>query len=125
MPQALKSSKTRESNDADNIDEGIVIDECPIPQRKTAAPVTAAPGTNVEDEGFISARALKKRLPERSAAEEDAPPSSQPALPLSQLAPPLSQPARHGPSSHSQSPENNEEDDETPPPPSTQPHRAP
>ncbi|KAG6905901.1 hypothetical protein DXG01_017035 [Tephrocybe rancida] len=148
MPQAPKSSKTWESKDADNIDEGIVIDdlqapppapEHPVPCRKTAAPVTAAPGTNAEDEAFIPARALKKRLPKRSAAEEDAPPPSQPAPPLSQpapplsqlapplsqLAPPLSQPARCGLSSRSQSPENNEEDNETPPPPSTQPHRAP
>ncbi|KAG6913941.1 hypothetical protein DXG01_003387 [Tephrocybe rancida] len=85
MPRAPKSSKTQESNDTDDIDEGIIIDdlqapppaqECPVPQRKTTAPVTAAPGTDTEDEGFISARSLKKRLPkspsdfEATSAEE-------------------------------------------------------
>ncbi|KAG6904266.1 hypothetical protein DXG01_011299, partial [Tephrocybe rancida] len=141
-PQALKPTETRESTNKNtdanptkaiqktrqsrNADEDIITDDVqapppaqkrPVPcKKKTAAPVTAALSTNAEDGSFMPAHALKKWLPNRLAAEEDAPPLSQPAPPLPQPVPPSQ--------SRSQSPEDNKEDGKTPPPPSTQPHRA-
>ncbi|KAG6913187.1 hypothetical protein DXG01_008905, partial [Tephrocybe rancida] len=111
-----------------NANEDIVTDgstSC-AHKKKTTAPVTATLSTDAEDGSFMPTHALKKWLPDGSAAEEDAPPLSQPVPPLSQPAPPLSQPVPPlpQPAPLSQSPEDNREDRKTPLPPSTQPHRA-
>ncbi|KAG6904279.1 hypothetical protein DXG01_011195 [Tephrocybe rancida] len=92
---------TRTSLQMVNVQAPPPVQKCPVPRKKkTAAPATAALSTDAEDGSFMPACALKKWLPDGSAAEEDAPPLSQP------------------------SPEDDKEDGKTPLPPSTQPCRA-
>ncbi|KAG6906111.1 hypothetical protein DXG01_015875 [Tephrocybe rancida] len=111
--KTCQSKITVEDIITDDVQAPPPAQERPVLGRKPAAPATAAPGTNAEDESFVPARALKRVLP---VAGAEAPPS-QPAP--AQPVPPLSKPAPRGPSPSRSSPDDNE----TPPPPSTQPHR--